>query len=175
MRVTYYICSMICLYGWPSLHMSKTQQIQGGQALHHKSCLRILVNKFDCCLVHITFAVWYICMIVPLDFVGHWRYARRDIHTDISYCKYNMYQTTIKLVYKYSEAKLMMQSLSFLDLLGFGGMQGESSIQTYHTTNIICTKQQSNLFTSILRLDLCCKACPTRICCALEVHKEGHS
>ena len=68
----------------------------------------------------------------------------------------------------------MMQSLSPLDLLGLGGMQGGTFIQTYHTTNIICTKQQSNLFTSILRLDLCYKACPPRICWALELDKEEH-
>ena len=35
-----------------------------------------------------------------------------------------MYQTTIKLVYKYSEARLRLQSCPPLDLLGLGGMQG---------------------------------------------------
>ena len=111
----------------------------------------------------------------PLGFVGHWTYARRDIHTNISHYKYNMYETTIKRGYKYSEDRLMLQSLSPLDLLGLRARQGGSSIQTYHTTNIICTKQQSNLFTSILRLDLWCKACPPWICWALEVRKEVHS
>ena len=64
-----------------------------------------------------------------------------------------MYQTTIKLVYKYSEARLRLQSLLPLDLLGLGHILGGTSIHPYHATNIICTKQQSNLFTSILRLD----------------------
>ena len=36
---------------------------------------------------------------------------RRDIHTDISHYNYNMYHARIKLVYKYSEARLMLQSL----------------------------------------------------------------
>ena len=80
----------------------------------------------------------------------------------------------MKLVYKYSEAKLRLQSLSPLDSLGLGGMEGVRSIQIYHTTNIICTMQESNLFTSIPRLDLCYKACPPWICWALEVGKEGH-
>ena len=44
------------MFVWMSLlAYLQGQQIQGGQALHHKSSLRILVNKFDCCLVHITF------------------------------------------------------------------------------------------------------------------------
>ena len=64
-----------------------------------------------------------------------------------------MYHARIKLVYKYSEARLMMQSLSPLDLLGIVRMQGGTFIQTYHTTNIICTKQQSNLFTSWVFVD----------------------
>ena len=88
-----------------------------------------------------------------LGFAGTWRYVRRDIHIDISYCKYNVYHARMKLVYKYSEARLMMQSLSPLELLGVGGRQGGTFIQTYYTANIICTKQQSNLFTFILRLN----------------------
>ena len=64
-----------------------------------------------------------------------------------------MNHARIKLVYKYSEARLMMQSFSPLNLLGLGGVKGGTFIQTYHTTNIICTMQESNLFTSILRLD----------------------
>ena len=68
------------------------------------------------------------------------------IKTDISHYKYNMYYARIKRVYKYSEARLMLQSLSPLDLVGLRARQGGSSIQTYHTTNIICTKQQSNLY-----------------------------
>ena len=56
----------------------------------------------------------------------------------------------------------MMQSLSLMNLLRVGGTQGGTLIQTYHNTNIICTKQQSNLFTSILRLNWDCKACPLR-------------
>ena len=85
-----------------------------------------------------------------------------------------MYHVRIKLVYKYSEARLRLQSLSSLDVLGIGCTQGGTSIQTYHTTNIICTKQQSNVFTSILRLDLCYKACPPWMCWALELDKEDH-
>ena len=110
----------------------------------------------------------------PLGFVGPWTYARRDIRTNISYYKYNMYHARIKRIYKYSEARLMMQSLSPLGLLSLGGMQGASSIQIYHTTHIICTMQESNYFTSILRLDLWCKAWPPRIWLALYVCKEGH-
>ena len=65
-----------------------------------------------------------------------------------------MYQTTIKRVYKYSEARLRLQSWPPLDLLDLVGMQGGIFIQIYHTTNIICTMQESNLFANILRLDL---------------------
>ena len=68
----------------------------------------------------------------------------------------------------------MMQSRPHLDLLGLGGMQGGTFIQIYHTTSIICTMQESNLFTSILRLDFCYKACPPRIWWALELDKEEH-
>ena len=78
----------------------------------------------------------------------------RDIHTHISHYKYNMKETTNKRVYKYSEARLMLQSWPPLELLGLTTRQGGASIQTYHTKNIICTMQESNLFTSILRLDL---------------------
>ena len=85
-----------------------------------------------------------------------------------------MNHARIKLVYKYSEARLMLQSLSPLDLLGLGGRQGGTSIHPYHTTNIIWTMQESNLFTSILRLDLCYKAGPSINCWALEVRREGH-
>ena len=97
------------------------------------------------------------------------------IKTDISHYKYNMYYARIKRVYKYSEARLVMQSLSPLDVVGLGGMQGGTSIQTYHTRyKYMGTKQQSNLCTSILRLDLCYKACSPRICWALELDKEEH-
>ena len=57
MQGTYYIFSMIYLYGCPSLHTSKAQQNQGGQALQSQSSLRILVNKFDSYMVHIIFVV----------------------------------------------------------------------------------------------------------------------
>ena len=76
------------------------------------------------------------CKAPPLGFVGPWTYTGRDIHTNISHYKYNMYQKTVKRVYKYSEARLMLQSLSSLDLLGLIARQGGSSIQTYHTANI---------------------------------------
>ena len=85
-----------------------------------------------------------------------------------------MYHARIKLVYKYSESRLMMQRLSPFDLLGLGGTQGGTFIQTYHTANIICINQQLNVSTSILRLNLCCKACPQRMCWALELDKEEH-
>ena len=68
----------------------------------------------------------------------------------------------------------MMQSLPSLDLLGLGGRQGGTHIQTYHTINIIFTMQQANVVTSILKLDLWCKACPLWICWALELDKEDH-
>ena len=41
-----------------------------------------------------------------------------DIHTNISHYKYNMHQTTIKLVYKYSEARLRLQSWALLQFAG---------------------------------------------------------
>ena len=85
-----------------------------------------------------------------------------------------MYHAIIKLVYKYSDVRLMMQSLLPLELVRLGGRQGGTFIQTHHTTNIICTKQQSNMFTSILRKDSCCKACPPMMGWALEVDKDEH-
>ena len=85
-----------------------------------------------------------------------------------------MYQTTVKLVYKYSEARLMLQSLPPLNLVGLRARQGGISIQRYYTTNIIWTMQESNFFTSILMLDLCYKACPSINCWALEVRRKGH-
>ena len=62
--------------------------------------------------------------MVLLRVVGHRRYARRDIHTNISHDKYNMYQNTVKRVYKYPEARLMLKILSPLNLLGLGARQG---------------------------------------------------
>ena len=68
----------------------------------------------------------------------------------------------------------MMQSRPHLDLLGLGGMQGETFIQTYYITKIICTNPQSNVFINILRLDLLYKAFHLCNWLALELDKEGH-
>ena len=48
----------------------------------------------------------------PFDLLGLVGVQGGDIHIDKSYYKYNMNQTTIKLVYNYSEARLLLQSLS---------------------------------------------------------------
>ena len=59
----------------------------------------------------------------PLDLVGlRARQGGASIQTYHTRYKYNMYQTTVKLVYKYSEARLRLQSLPPLNLLGLGGM-----------------------------------------------------
>ena len=73
---------------------------------------------------------------------------------NISHHGYGTYPISIKLIFRYPETKLRMQSLFPSNLLGFRDMWKETSIHTYHTTHIIGTKHQSKLFTSILRLDL---------------------
>ena len=58
----------------------------------------------------------------PMDLLGlRARQVGASIQIYHTRYKCNMYQITIKLVYKYSDARLMMQSLSPLDLLGLGG------------------------------------------------------
>jgi len=83
-----------------------------------------------------------------------------DIHTDILYYDYNMYHTTFKFDYKHPEAKLRVQNLSPLDLLGLIGRQGDKSIQKYNIRIIIYATLQLNFFSNILRLHLECKTCP---------------
>ena len=104
----------------------------------------------------------------------HGSSTRRGTHKAILHHGYGTYPISIKLIFRYPETKLRMQSLFPSNLLGFRDMWGETSIHIYYTTNVICTKQQSNLFTSILGLDLWCKACPPWMCGALDICKEGH-
>jgi len=65
-----------------------------------------------------------------------------------------------------SDARPRLQSLPPLNLLGIGDRQRGSPMYQYHTITMICISQQSNLFTSIPRLDQGYKACPF-ICQAL--------
>ena len=59
LRVRYHSCDVIWLYGCPYVPASMAWQIGGGKALLPQPSLRILVNKFDCCVVGTIFAIWY--------------------------------------------------------------------------------------------------------------------
>ena len=61
-----------------------------------------------------------------------------------------MHHARVKLVYKYSEARLMLQSVSLYKLLGIGGKKGGTSTHPYHIITMVPTIQHASLFTNIL-------------------------
>jgi hypothetical protein len=86
--------------------------------------------------------------------------ARTGTHATISHHNYDPYFTAIKLIYNYSDGRPWLQSSPPFNLLDIGGKQRGSPMYPYHAILMICSSQQSNLFTSILRLGSCYKACP---------------
>ena len=99
--------------------------------------------------------------------------VRRGTHATISHHNYDLEHTIIKLIYKYSEARSRLQSIPPLHLMGLGGRQRGSPMYPYHAITMIYITQQSNLFTSILRLGQGYKTRPSILCQALEVGMDG--
>ena len=85
-----------------------------------------------------------------------------------------MYQTTIKLVYKYSEARLRLQSWPLLQFAGpwrYARIEIDTDILHYKY-NMYHARIKLVYKYSEARLRL--QSWPPRMCWALDIYKEGH-